>query len=56
MGGDFSTNPIWQKVSQRFKYDEMLDDTDCSEFYDDDMFFEGAELRRVPTMQELVTE
>jgi len=43
MEGDLNTNPKFQKTSRRFKFDEMLDDTECSEDYDDDMFFEGKE-------------
>ena len=40
--GDFITNPCYQKTSMAFKCDEMLNDSDCSEDYDEDMFFEGS--------------
>jgi len=39
--GDFITNPHIKKVSKRYKYYEMLNDSECSEDYDDDKFFEG---------------
>lgn len=52
--GDWITNLNFQKVSQKFKYDEMLTDSECSEDYDTDVFFEGIDLKRVPTDAELL--
>ena len=54
MEGNFITNPMYQKASIGFKYDEPLSETDISENYDDDMFFEGAEPRELPNYQELI--
>ena len=34
----------------------MMEDSECSEDYDKDMFFEGNDLRNVPSNQELVNE
>ena len=42
LGGDYITNPQFVKTSSRYRYDEMLNDSDCSEDYDEDPFFEGA--------------
>lgn len=39
--GDFITKPQHKKVSKQFKYYETLNDSECSEDYDQDMFFEG---------------
>lgn len=47
---------MFQKISQRFKYDELLTDSECSEDYDTDMFFEGMELRSVPQTKDLVNQ
>ena len=41
--GDFITNPGFKKTSMAFKCDEMLSDTEVSEDYDNDMFFEGKQ-------------
>ncbi len=41
---DYITSIEFKKASSRFKYDEMLDDSQCSEDYDEDMFFNGTEL------------
>ena len=43
MEGDLITNPKYEKTSHCFRYDEMLADSDCSEDYDGDMFFEGKD-------------
>ena len=40
--GDFITHPQYKKVSQSYRFNAMLDDSECSEDYDGDMFFEGA--------------
>ena len=40
-GGDQITNPKFRKTSRSFKYYEDLSDSDCSEDYDDDVFFDG---------------
>ena len=39
--GDFITNPQFKKVSTRFRFYEPLADSECSEDYDEDVFFEG---------------
>ena len=39
--GDFITNPQFKKVSTHFRYYEPLNDSDASEDYDEDAFFEG---------------
>ena len=39
--GDFITNPKFKKVSCRFRYYDPLNDSDVSEDYDTDAFFEG---------------
>ena len=46
--GKYITDPDYIKTSQRFRYDEMLNDSECSEDYDDDLFFECAEPTRNP--------
>jgi len=38
--GSKITETFIQKVSDRFKYFEDLKDSECSEDYDDDMFFD----------------
>ena len=38
---DFITNPKFKKVSSRFRYYDPLTDSDVSEDYDIDAFFEG---------------
>jgi hypothetical protein len=50
------THPQFKKISQRFKFEDMLSDTDCSEDYDQDMFFEGTDLRPIPTTKDLVNQ
>lgn len=50
------TDPGLVKTSLRFKYDEMLSDTDVSEDYDNDMFFEGRNPKPVPSTQELINQ
>ena len=48
--GDFITHPQYKKVSRAFRFSAMLDDSDCSEDYDVDMFFEGVQLTQYPAL------
>jgi hypothetical protein len=41
MADDFITGLKLKKVSSRYRFDEPLNDSDMSEDYDDDAFFEG---------------
>ena len=44
---DYITHPSFKKTSDMFKYDTTLDDSDCSEYYDTDKFFEGNQKKKV---------
>lgn len=39
---DAITNPCFKKVSDTYKHATMLEDSECSEEYDNDAFFEGG--------------
>jgi len=41
--GRYITDPDYKKTSSRYLYDHMLGDSECSEDYDNDLFFESAE-------------
>ena len=51
--GKYITDISLQKVSSRFKYDQMLDDSECSEDYNDDMFFEVIQQKQIEEAQEI---
>ena len=42
INGEWITDVKYQKVSNYFKADQFLDDSECSEDYDNDCFFEGS--------------
>ena len=44
---DFITDPSFKKTSDMFQYDTTMDDSDCSEYYDSDKFFEGNQRKKV---------
>ena len=43
MVGDYITNPMYQKTSAYFNFHMELNDSDCSEEYEKDQFFDGSE-------------
>lgn len=49
--GDYITDPKYRKVSKKFKYYEQLSDSECSEDYDGDVFFEGIEATLEPSVR-----
>ena len=49
--GDYITDPKFRKVSKMFKFFEQLSDSECSEDYDRDVFFEGIEATLEPSVR-----
>ena len=49
--GDYITDPKYRKVSKKFKFYEQLSDSECSEDYDGDVFFEGVEATLEPSVR-----
>ena len=49
--GDAVTHPQYKKVSKTYKHCAMLDDSDVSEDYDADLFFEGNQSPFVPQLR-----
>ena len=45
------TDPKFRKVSKKFKFYEQLSDSECSEDYDGDVFFEGIEATLEPSVR-----
>ena len=43
MVGDYITNPQYLKCSAYFNHQNEMKDSECSEEYDTDMFFDGSE-------------
>lgn len=43
VNGKYIVDTNFVKISSTFRYDETLADSECSELYDVDPFFEGAE-------------
>ena len=49
--GDRVTHPLLKKVSKGYRFDEMLSDTEISEDYDGDGFFEGLQPALFPQLK-----